>query len=237
MAFLFSRSCEVLGAGWVKLRQPPRALVWLPCRDSSVHNRTIVCLTPRSGAPPVPRLGPPALCRAPLAVSDRPEEESRSALRLQPGRAWHGAAPGRALGLFQSTGHRGAIPLHLGTIPVQRAPWAAVRHRGKGAATGAAAPAGDSAKMSKRKPTPEEEPKEETISDEESGEETTPSDESKKKINSDEESRDKPKDGDGPGDDPGNGPDNGSDDGPKDGDNPGKVQGKFRLDIRKTNLH
>ncbi|XP_039585048.1 serine-rich 25 kDa antigen protein-like [Passer montanus] len=104
---------------------------------------------------------------------------------------------------------------------------------------------GDSAKMSKRKPTPEEEPKEETISDEESGEETTPSDESKKKINSDEKSwdktnhSDKPKDGDcpgggpdngpdnGPGNGPDGGPDNGPDGGPNDGDNPGKVQGKF----------
>ncbi|XP_048183200.1 interferon alpha-inducible protein 27-like protein 2 isoform X2 [Corvus hawaiiensis] len=79
-----------------------------------------------------------------------------------------------------------------------------VRHRSKGAATGAAAQEAVSAKMSKKKPTPDEELKKETISDEESGKET-PSDEPKKETISDEESGeettpgDEPKDEAGPG--------------------------------------
>ncbi|XP_077045767.1 interferon alpha-inducible protein 27-like protein 2 [Agelaius phoeniceus] len=57
---------------------------------------------------------------------------------------------------------------------------------------------GDFAKASKRKPTPEEEPKEETLLDEKSGEHTTPGDEPKKETISDEVSGEDTTTGDEP---------------------------------------
>ncbi|KAM3657655.1 uncharacterized protein LOC131567859 [Ammospiza caudacuta] len=200
-------------------------------------------VTPHSGTPLVPRPGPPPLSRAALAVSDRPNGESSSARCLLPGRGWDGAAPGRAPAPLQGTGHRGAVPVHRELQDLSRAPGTAgpsqsIGHHGT-IPVHRAPRAGNFAKTYKRKPTPVEEPKEETLLDEKSGEHTTPGDEPKKERNSDKKSwdetdhGDEPKDGDGPedgagggpedgpGGGPGNGPDNGPDDGPNNGDNPG----------------
>ncbi|XP_063275306.1 uncharacterized protein LOC134561882 [Prinia subflava] len=109
---------------------------------------------------------------------------------------------------------------------------------------------GDSDKTSKRKPTPDEEPKKEAISDEESGdentpgdepkketvlykesgEETTPADESKKEAISHEESGDENAPGDEPqketNSDEESGDETNPDDKPKDEASPGKEQGE-----------
>nr|XP_054504411.1 uncharacterized protein LOC129130167 isoform X2 [Agelaius phoeniceus] len=193
-------------------------------------------VTPHSGTSLVPRLGPSPLSRAPLAVSDRPNEESSSARCLLPGRGWDGAAPGRAPGPSQSIGHRGAVPVHralrdLSSAPGTAGPSQSIGHRGA-VPVHRALRAGDSVKVFKMKPTPEEEPKIPIIINEKSGEHTTPGDEPKKERNSDEESwdetnhGDKPKDGDGPEDGPGGGPGDGPDDGPDDGPNNGPNSGE-----------
>lgn len=201
-------------------------LIGIIIRPALVGPWQLSAVTPHSGTPLIPRLGPPPLSRVPLAVSDRPKEDSRSARCLLSGRGWDEAAPGRASGPSQFNGHRGTVPAHralryLSTAPGTAGPSQSTGHH-KTILVHRAPRAGD-AKMSKMKPTPEEEPKNVIIIYEKSGENTTPGDEPKE-TNSDEKSwdetnhDDKPKDGDGPGD----GPDGGPDNGPKDGDNPGK---------------
>ncbi|XP_041273248.1 uncharacterized protein LOC121342719 [Onychostruthus taczanowskii] len=172
------------------------------------------CAQPSASGPGVPGTGRPRgehrdHCRPPGTAEPFQSTGHRGTFPDHRAPQNHSSPPGTA-GPFQSTEYRG-------TIPVNRAPWA-----------------GDSAKMSKRKPTPEEEPKKAIIVYLKSGEHTAPGDEPKKETNSDEKSwddpnhGDKPKDGDCPGDGPDNGPDSGPDSGPdnspdggpKDVDNP-----------------
>ncbi|XP_038017100.1 uncharacterized protein LOC119711235 [Motacilla alba alba] len=221
--------------GWLGLSFDSHTGLCFGCRAVTLRYTTgpspLSAVTPHSGSPLVPRLGPPPLSRAPLAVPDRSNEDSPSALCLRPGRGRDGAAPGRAPGPFQSTGHRGTVPVHraprdLSSAPGTAGPFQSTGHRGT-IPVHRALLAGDSVKLSNRKPALEEERRIPIVIYAKSGEHTTPGDEPKKETNSDEKPLDKtnhgdkPKDGDGPGNGPGDGHGNGAGNGPKDGDNPG----------------
>ncbi|XP_041871503.1 uncharacterized protein LOC121658530 isoform X2 [Corvus kubaryi] len=144
--------------------------LWFGCRavTPQIHAGTlaVVCRGPALWTPRYPGWDPhlcpvrPLLYLTPQTkLSPLPPARAGRA-----GRGWGGAAPGRAPDPFQSTGTAGRCE----TQKQRSCHWSCCPRS-----------AAVSAKMSKKKPTPDEEPKKETISDEESGEETTPGDEPK----------------------------------------------------------